>query len=140
MNTTATPDLELLPEYVRGHRLATISVKDENDEYQNETVPTDKLDEAEVVTSQSNIEHWFGTGIMHRPVLDIDFPATVIPSTTPGHGHLYIDKLLTWDQYEKLLNVLAEVGIIEQGYAGASIARQHTAVRLPWVRKKEIEL
>lgn len=131
-----TPDLSLLPEYVRNHRLATISTKDGNDEYTNETVPTEDLDKAEVVTSQA-VKHWRKN--MHRPILDIDFPATVIPSSTSGHGHLYIDKPMTWEHYEKLLNVLAEVGIIEPGYADASIERQHTAVRLPWV-KKEIEV
>lgn len=71
----------------------------------------------------------------HFPVLDIDVPARYVPSSTPGHGHLYIDKLLNWRQYEELLRVLGKVGIIEEGYAGASIARGHTAVRLPWVGK-----
>ena len=71
----------------------------------------------------------------HRPVLDIDFPAALVPSTTPGHFHLYLDRALSWDDYEKLLRVLAEVGIIEQGYANVSIERRHTAVRVPWIRK-----
>lgn len=134
MGWTKLSKLNELPEYVRDHRLATISVKDGNDEYTNETVTTENLAKAEVVTSEA-VGHWRKN--MHRPVLDIDFPAAVIPSTTPGHGHLYIDKPMTWDQYERLLNVLAEVGIIEQGYANASIERQHTAVRLPWVKKKQ---
>lgn len=129
-----TPDMDLLPHYVRRHRLATISVRDAKDEYTNETVPTDELDKAEVVTSEVAEGGFKG---LHRPVLDIDIPATIIPSSTPGHGHLYINRTLTWGQYEKLLTVLAEVGIIEQGYADASIDRKHTAVRLPWVKKKE---
>jgi hypothetical protein len=136
--TTAThDDITLLPEFVRGHRLATISTKDEDGDYTNETIPVEDLDCAEVVTSQSNRFQGFE---LHRPVLDIDFPVAVIPSTTPGHGHLYIDKLLTWREYEKLLNVLAEVGIIERGYADASIEREHTAVRLPWVKKQGVKL
>jgi len=137
-----TPDITLLPSYVRRHRLATISVKDGKGGYTNETVPTDELDKAEVVTSEVAAGPFKG---LHRPILDIDIPATLIPSSTFGHAHLYINRTLTWPQYEKLLNVLAEVGIIEQGYADASIDRQHTAVRLPWVRKdteqyEEIEL
>lgn len=129
-------DINLLPEFARKHRLATISKKDADGDYTNETVTEEELDNAEVVTSESR---FYNGNEMHRPILDIDMPVTVIPSSTPGHGHLYIDKKLTWEDYSKLLNVLAEVGIIEEGYAAASIARQHTAVRLPWVKKKLVE-
>lgn len=73
----------------------------------------------------------------HRPLLDIDFPAAVIPSSTEGHCHLYIDKELEWKDYKRLLNVLADLGIIEHGYRGASLARGYTALRLPWVKKNE---
>ena len=75
----------------------------------------------------------------HRPLLDIDFPATVIPSSTEGHCHLYIDKELEWKDYKKLLNVLADLGIIEHGYRGASLARGYSALRLPWIKKKAEE-
>lgn len=72
---------------------------------------------------------------MHRPILDIDFPAELIPSSTDGHFHLYLDKPMTWKQYKKLLNVLSEVGVIEHGYARASIDRGYSSTRLPWVKK-----
>lgn len=121
--------LDELPEYVRVHELAKLQVK-MDDEYLNETVPVDRLDEAEVITSKSKV---FDN--IHRPILDIDFPVDVIPSSTVGHYHLYIDKKLTWEQYKKLLFVLAEVGIIEEGYLNASIDREFTSVRLPWVNK-----
>jgi hypothetical protein len=71
----------------------------------------------------------------HTVALDIDHRVRVVPSSTPGNGHLYIDVPMEWEQYEKLLKVLAEVGIIEEGYAGASIRRRATHLRLPWVRK-----
>lgn len=101
------------------------------DDYEDETrTPVTNPDDANVVSSIFE-----GTGRYHRPVLDIDFPAALVPSTTPGHFHLYLDKVLTWEKYEKLLRVLAEVGIIEQGYANVSIERRHTAVRVPWIRK-----
>lgn len=72
---------------------------------------------------------------MHRPILDIDFPAELIPSTTEGHFHLYLDKPMTWKQYRKLLGVLAEVGVVEPGYAQASIERGYSSTRLPWIKK-----
>ena len=119
-----------LPNYVHNHRFASISKKGLDGEYSNETVPAENINDAEVVTSQRN-----GLGNWHRPILDIDMAAHLIPSSTPGHFHLYIDKVMPWKDYEKLLLVLAEVGIIEYGYAQASIDRQYTAVRLPWIRK-----
>lgn len=72
----------------------------------------------------------------HRPVLDIDFAARLEPSSTVGHFHLYLDGVsLSWIDYEKLLNVLAEVGIVGKGYARYSIQRRQTIVRLPWSSK-----
>lgn len=69
---------------------------------------------------------------LHSPVLDIDFPARLVPSATPGHFHLYFDGLeLSWIRYVPLLEALGEAGVIEPGYAGASIARGGTFVRTP---------
>jgi hypothetical protein len=71
----------------------------------------------------------------HTVMLDIDIPAKLVPSTTPGHSHLYIDTRLKWGQYEKLLIALADAKIIEQGYLGVSRKNMMTSLRLPWVRK-----
>lgn len=97
---------------------------------------TNDLDEATVMTSI--VERKLGKGI-HKPVIDVDFPVVAVPSSTPGHSHLIIDKELTWEQYEKLLTVMVEVGLVEPGYLGASRERGHTAVRLPWVRKPRVD-
>lgn len=71
----------------------------------------------------------------HAPVLDLDIPHAYVQSTTEGHGHLYLDVALDWEKYVKLLTVLAECGIIETGYANASIAKGYSAARPPWVKK-----
>ena len=71
----------------------------------------------------------------HRPILDIDFPAMLIPSSTEGHFHLYLDRPIKWGVYKKLLLALSEAGIIEEGYAKASIARQASYLRLPGIPK-----
>jgi hypothetical protein len=72
---------------------------------------------------------------MHTPVLDIDVPAQLVPSSTPGNHHLFLDVPMTWEQYQKLIDVMAEVGILQPGYVLASKARGFTAVRLPWRKK-----
>lgn len=94
---------------------------------------TADIKQAQIITSRVEYPE---VEDFHKPILDIDFPIQCVPSTTPGHFHLYMDKELTWDKYKALLHALADAGIIEDGYRWASIAREYTAVRVPWVRKE----
>lgn len=71
----------------------------------------------------------------HRPVLDIDFRAALLPSSQAGHFHLYLDQSMKTEEYFKFLHKLAKFQIIEYGYAEASHARGFSAVRVPWLRK-----
>lgn len=75
----------------------------------------------------------------HKPVLDIDMPVKIFPSSTEGHFHLFIDKEMSWEDYCKLMNTMADVGLLEQGYVNASIARGYSAIRLPWIKKEGLE-
>lgn len=77
-----------------------------------------------------------GVGDFHMPVLDIDrIPVRLVPSSTPGNYHLYIDYPIRWEDYAELLDLLARIGILEPGYVNASKARQMTFVRKPGVAK-----
>lgn len=78
----------------------------------------------------------------HGVCIDIDIPCELIPSRTPGHHHLYIERALPWSKYVKLLQVLAECEIIEQEYAYASIQRKMTCLRLPdkYYEAKKVEI
>lgn len=74
--------------------------------------------------------------VLHQPVLDIDFPAKLVPSQTEGHFHLYLDVDIPHEDYMRLLDALALAGIIEPGYAGASQARGQTFVATkPWKKR-----
>lgn len=73
--------------------------------------------------------------VHHLPVLDLDYHADLVPSSTPGHFHLYLDRSLSWEKYEKLLKVLAEVGILEKGYVDQALIRKQSFVRLPGTTK-----
>ncbi len=68
---------------------------------------------------------------LHLPCIDIDLPCKLVESRTPGHFHLYIDKLLTWPEYAELLGVLSDLGIVEKSYASVSRSRGQTFVRPP---------
>ena len=61
----------------------------------------------------------------------------LLPSSTAGHFHLYIDALVTWPELRSILLAMAALGAIERGYAEASEARGAAFLRLPWVRKDQ---
>lgn len=95
----------------------------------------------------------------HLPVLDVDIPRTVlvdndiqisspgkllifrpklmrwVPSTTPGHHHVYIDWPFTWGEFTEMLITLNDRGVIEDGYLRAARNRGYTAVRKEGVLK-----
>ena len=76
----------------------------------------------------------------HHILIDIDRYCVLIPSTQEDHFHLYVQMGLMgagldFDDYAEWLRASAKIGLIEPGYAEASIARRATFVRLPWIRK-----
>lgn len=75
---------------------------------------------------------------LHAPAFDIDVPHGLIESSTPGHGHLFFDVPMPWKKYKKLLKVMGECGILEEGYVKASLARKGSYLRMPWEKKQEI--
>lgn len=118
--------------YYRGHRLnhvepegllvSLLKYKPKNDRTQ---VPKE---EANLVSSRCE-------NGMHKPILDLDFNHTYVPSTKPGHGHLYLDvEIPTW-RLILLLIALRLAGAVELGFAAWSIRRRATFVRLPGVTK-----
>jgi hypothetical protein len=95
---------------------------------------SDDLSECNLVSSKVDPE-LFGLG-MHMPALDIDFQAHLLPSSTSGHFHLYLDKPMTWNNYLYLLKALAAVGILESGFLAAARRREATYLRLPHIPKQ----
>ncbi len=112
---------------------ASSNVSEQNWQKPTDVEETFSLDNADIVSSAFSYP-----SNQHMVVLDIDVPATLVPSSTPGHSHLYIDAPMDWDVYSALLDALGDAGILEPGYVGASKARGFTAVRLPWVSKEEV--
>lgn len=72
----------------------------------------------------------------HMPVIDFDgVPMRLVPSSTPGNFQLYIDKAISWNRYKKILQVLADAGLVEDEYVNASIRQGSTFVRPESVKK-----
>lgn len=125
-----TPTIERRVPGSAGRTLRKVEFSATYDEGNDQDCPVVPIDEANVVTSEAEyLPGW------HYPVLDIDFPCELVPSTTPGHFHLYLDRAIQWPDYEALLDALADAQIIERGYAEAAMRRQRTDVRLPWISK-----
>lgn len=100
--------------------------------------PVAGVEEANIVTSEIDATRDFPEHLRaHRLVLDLDVPAYLVPSSTPGHSHLYLDVPMDWQKARAVLYALASAGVLEPGYVDASVARGYTAVRLPWVHKDE---
>lgn len=76
---------------------------------------------------------------VHALLLDVDLPIHVIPSSTEGHSHLYLEVPggIPHEGYMALIALLGHLHVIEPGYAMASIRRGHSDLRPPWVKKGE---
>lgn len=68
---------------------------------------------------------------MHAPVIDIDFPCRLVPSATPGHFHLYIDKPVEWERYKTMLEAMASAGIVQWQWVDTTRERGYSSVRHP---------
>ena len=101
----------------------------------NRTFPTDAV---ECTREEANLVGSLCDNGMHMPVLDFDLPARLVPSSTEGHSHLYIDVPMTWDQYRVILEALRDAGVIQDGYANASIMREASMCRPEWVKKPNV--
>lgn len=94
-----------------------------------------ELEDANCVTS---VRAERSLGANHNLLLDIDHETYLVKSSTPGHYHLYVDIPggIAPDKWADVMSALANAGVIESGYASASIEQGHATLRLPWVKKK----
>lgn len=105
----------------------------------NSNRPSDRekasgLDDANVITSLRTDDP-LSFDDTHALVIDIDHASWLMPSTTPGHYHLYVDVSIEDQKLWPMLQAMADAGVVEQGYVSASKERGFTSVRLPWVEK-----
>jgi hypothetical protein len=100
---------------------------------QEEFEPAMELEDAGLVTSI--VRRDGGLTGTHKVAIDLDMPAALVPSSTEGHYHLYIDHEMPWEAYENLLAAFEIAGILEPGYVHAAMDRGYTSLRTPWTRK-----
>lgn len=83
----------------------------------------------------ANLIGSLGENGMHYPVIDLDVEIAVVPSSTEGHYHLYINHPLNWNQYNHLLHALKAVGLIQPNWFKTANHEKCSFVRPPWVKK-----
>lgn len=70
------------------------------------------------------------------PIIDLDFNFHIVPSSTPGHVHLFIDHPMSKFRWAALMLALWFSGSVEMGYAVWSLRRGGNFVRMPEIEKQ----
>jgi len=78
--------------------------------------------------------HILGMG-GHLPIIDLDFNHEYVPSSTPGHGHLYLNEPIPTWRWIILMWGLYVGRVVEKGYVIWSIRRGGNFVRRRNVHK-----
>lgn len=74
----------------------------------------------------------------HLPIFDFDgMDCTLVPSSTPGNAHLYINKEVEFEKFLKVLEAMAEAGLIQWGFYRLTKLRGAAYARKPGVKKGE---
>jgi hypothetical protein len=87
------------------------------------------LNEADVISSFDPASG------LHRVMMDVDVRSWSVPSTTPGHVHLYFEPTVTWRQYRRILRAMSQAGLVERAYYQAACGARAGMLRLPWIKK-----
>lgn len=89
------------------------------------------LDRANLIGSLQDMDPNEDEGAMHLPIFDFDYPIAVVPSSTPGHYHLYLSKPLEWGTYKLLLQAFAQHNLLQHAWVNRAITDRTAALRLP---------
>ena len=123
------PKVDLTKEELKGHNQSVFIVTDDGDYQLSPSINPEDIKPTVVDQDNANLVSSKCASGKHAPVIDVDIPIYVVPSSQLGHHHLYIDKEISWNNYVRILKALESAGIIETGYLKASLEREYTAVR-----------
>lgn len=73
----------------------------------------------------------------HMPIVDLDYPHEYVPSSTPGHAHLYLNVEIGRARWICLMLGLWIGGVVSRNYMLWSFRRMANYARQPWVSKAD---
>ena len=133
--TTGYADQHLMPEGV-SRKLWYVPNLDPDRDQEKEGYKS--VPETPTVAHRPNVVSAECTDGYYRLILDIDIPHVYVPSSTPGHGHMYFPSLEfdSVDSYFSALDRLAELGILQHEYVWAARRDGANQLRLKHDKKK----
>jgi len=76
-----------------------------------------------------------GVDVLSEAVFPLIVPAKLIPSSTEGHFHLYLETEMVWEDYLSLMRSMVEAGLLEKGWVDMSERRKMAMLRKPGIKK-----
>lgn len=65
----------------------------------------------------------------------LSVPARLVPSSTQGHFHLYLETRLRWDDYLGLMRRMVDAGLLEKDWVDMNERRRMAMLRKPGIKK-----
>jgi hypothetical protein len=131
LNAQATAGLD--DEYYTPRRMAWAELDSLQNEYGTNAchldIPVNKTPNLITSLIEGEDIHPSSSVMNHAPVIDIDVPCELVPSSQLGHYHLYIHKPMTWSQFHGILLALSTAEVVEPGYFQACTQRMYSSVR-----------
>ena len=79
----------------------------------------------------SDLENYYDS---HFLILDIDFPVEILKSSS-GNNHLIFGKVMSTEDMNKVLTVMAETGLLQKTWVDNAIANGYATLRAPGIKK-----
>lgn len=76
-----------------------------------------------------------GSDTLVEAVFQVIVPAKLVPSSTEGHFHLYLEMEMDWQDYLSLMRLMVGAGLLEKEWVELSERRKMAMLRKPGVRK-----
>ncbi|HTK59570.1 MAG TPA: hypothetical protein VL283_00020 [Candidatus Baltobacteraceae bacterium] len=73
--------------------------------------------------------------LLIEAVFRLTCPATLVPSSTEGHFHLYLETETGWQPYLQLMRAMADAGLLEAGWVDMNERRKMAMLRKPHCKK-----
>lgn len=91
--------------------------------------------ESDEASGPPGIESYRAQAYMPETTFDLVVPARLVPSSTTGHFHLYLDVRVRWEDYVRLLEEMRDAGLVDGGWFDLALRRKMAVLRKPHVRK-----